>query len=191
MNSNWLAWTAAASLFLGAPDEAAAQMYRWVDKDGKTHYSDKPPPSDAKQGRTLSNAPSSAPTGSTAAKPDKPVPTQYHGRTLPPGQQGSSNALAIAMTQAGCKSAIGRYATLDEMLAGCKGSSATFSLDPQNDPRKDPNYDHRLTVAKDSFELHLVPRFASLPGYFTDGVTLHASKSGPASRKDPGFPLSK
>ncbi|NQD36210.1 DUF4124 domain-containing protein [Permianibacter sp. IMCC34836] len=28
---------------------AAGQMYRWVDKDGKVHYSDQPPPADAKQ----------------------------------------------------------------------------------------------------------------------------------------------
>ena len=26
---------------------AAAQMYRWVDKDGRTHYTQTPPPPDA------------------------------------------------------------------------------------------------------------------------------------------------
>ncbi len=28
---------------------AAAQMYRWIDKDGKVHYSDQPPPAAAKK----------------------------------------------------------------------------------------------------------------------------------------------
>lgn len=28
---------------------SAAQMYRWVDKDGKVHYTDSPPPSSAKK----------------------------------------------------------------------------------------------------------------------------------------------
>src|SRR4051812_41960190 len=27
---------------------ASAQMYKWVDKDGKTHYTDTPPPAEAK-----------------------------------------------------------------------------------------------------------------------------------------------
>jgi hypothetical protein len=31
-----------AAMLAAAP--AAAQVYRWVDKDGKVHYSDKPPP---------------------------------------------------------------------------------------------------------------------------------------------------
>lgn len=28
---------------------ASAQLYRWVDKEGKVHYTDQPPPNDAKQ----------------------------------------------------------------------------------------------------------------------------------------------
>lgn len=46
------ALTALAAL-LAAP--AAAQMYRWVDKDGKVHYSNTPPPAAAKnlQARNL------------------------------------------------------------------------------------------------------------------------------------------
>lgn len=46
------AFTALAALF-AVP--AAAQMYRWVDKDGKVHYSNTPPPAAAKnlQARNL------------------------------------------------------------------------------------------------------------------------------------------
>lgn len=31
----------------------AGEMYRWVDKDGKVHFSDQPPPGDAKQTKQL------------------------------------------------------------------------------------------------------------------------------------------
>ena len=48
-----LAWSAAAY----------GQMYKWVDKNGRTHYTDTPPPPDAK-----SSAP---PPGSRA--PDAPA----------------------------------------------------------------------------------------------------------------------
>ena len=32
-----------------AASATAAEMYRWVDKDGKVHYTDSPPPASAKQ----------------------------------------------------------------------------------------------------------------------------------------------
>lgn len=35
------------TFLLSAP--AQAEMYRWVDKDGKVHYTDQPPPKDAKK----------------------------------------------------------------------------------------------------------------------------------------------
>jgi len=39
---------------------AGAQMYRWVDKDGKVHYTDTPPPAAAKSIQKRGTAP--APT---------------------------------------------------------------------------------------------------------------------------------
>jgi len=46
---------------------ASAQMYKWVDSNGKIHYSDKPPPSGVKS-KTLREAPSapSSPSAGTA-----------------------------------------------------------------------------------------------------------------------------
>jgi glutaredoxin len=43
-----LAALAAAALLLPAVAAAQANVYRWVDKDGKVHYSDTPPPEPAK-----------------------------------------------------------------------------------------------------------------------------------------------
>ena len=35
----------------------AGELYKWVDKDGKVHFSDKPPPADAKQSQQLAAPP--------------------------------------------------------------------------------------------------------------------------------------
>ena len=37
------------SLLLASLNVAAGQMYRWVDAEGKVHYTDEPPPASAKQ----------------------------------------------------------------------------------------------------------------------------------------------
>lgn len=58
---------------------AGAQTYKWTDADGKIHYSDQPPPANAKEQVTVKPRKPSAPTtsaspstgekGATAAKP--------------------------------------------------------------------------------------------------------------------------
>lgn len=40
-------------LFLALPLIAHGQLYKWVDKDGKVQYSDRPPPADAKEEKKL------------------------------------------------------------------------------------------------------------------------------------------
>ena len=45
---------------------ASAVMYKWVDQDGKVHYSDQPPPSGAKKSGVM-NAPSPAKPAGDAA----------------------------------------------------------------------------------------------------------------------------
>lgn len=52
---------------------ASAQLYKWVDKDGTVHYSDKPPPASAKQEKKLNirNDPAPATTGAEQAAPAK------------------------------------------------------------------------------------------------------------------------
>ena len=45
---------------------AGAQMYRWVDKDGKVYYTDTPPPAAAKSVQKRSSAPAPTDTGPAA-----------------------------------------------------------------------------------------------------------------------------
>ena len=49
----------------------AAQVYKWVDKDGQTQYSDSPPPAGAAKAeqKKIANAPTTAPTPAVAGKP--------------------------------------------------------------------------------------------------------------------------
>ena len=52
-----------AVLTLGT--DACGEMFKWVDKDGKTHYTDTPPPPDAKS----ATPPVTAPRPGADAKP--------------------------------------------------------------------------------------------------------------------------
>ena len=59
-----------ALLCLAVSASAHSQMYKWVDKDGKTHYSDKPPPADAKQQTPITKpSPARFPSGEAKGKP--------------------------------------------------------------------------------------------------------------------------
>lgn len=65
----FLILAAALGLALGPP--AMAQLYKYTDKNGKTVYSDQPPPDqDSKQIRVQSAGPSDAP-GKTSVQKDK------------------------------------------------------------------------------------------------------------------------
>ena len=57
---------------------AGAQMYRWVDKDGKVHYTDTPPPDAAKSAQKRTTAP--APT---SAGPAAPYAVQQAAKNFP------------------------------------------------------------------------------------------------------------
>jgi len=49
---------------------ASADLYKWTDENGKVHYSDQPPPDDAKQTQTLKESKSAAAAPDAAsAKP--------------------------------------------------------------------------------------------------------------------------
>src|SRR4051812_18875979 len=59
--------------------DASAQMYRWIDKDGRTHYTQTPPPPDAK---SVQKKPLGA-GGGSAAYGDLPYATQNAARNYP------------------------------------------------------------------------------------------------------------
>ena len=68
---------AAVVLFLGITTAQAQQLFRWVDKDGRVHYTQHPPPADAKdvQRRTLSSG--------RPETPELPYATQLAARNFP------------------------------------------------------------------------------------------------------------
>ena len=60
-------------ILLAASTAASAQLYRWVDKDGRVHYTATPPPAGATQSRTLATpATPPAADGDAAAKDAAP-----------------------------------------------------------------------------------------------------------------------
>jgi glutaredoxin len=67
---------AIASLFFAAA--ASAQLYRWVDKDGKVHYTDTPPPASAGKSAQLRSG-----AGSTVDTSALPYATQQAMRNFP------------------------------------------------------------------------------------------------------------
>ncbi|MGH6691432.1 MAG: DUF4124 domain-containing protein [Gammaproteobacteria bacterium] len=46
-------WIATLALLALALPAWAAEMYKWVDENGKVHYSDQPPPANARQQKTI------------------------------------------------------------------------------------------------------------------------------------------
>ena len=63
-----------AAIILSAAVPAAAQLYKWVDKDGKTYYSDSPPPNQETKRLSVSTggeAPAPAAAPKTAVQRDK------------------------------------------------------------------------------------------------------------------------
>ncbi|HSD61231.1 MAG TPA: DUF4124 domain-containing protein [Burkholderiales bacterium] len=86
---NRKAWLTGLLLALAAP--AYAQLYKWVDADGKVHYSDQPPPATAQKEQKLnirttppeSAAPSTegeAPAAKPAAGPTTPAEREMEYR---------------------------------------------------------------------------------------------------------------
>ncbi|MBI3528555.1 MAG: DUF4124 domain-containing protein [Betaproteobacteria bacterium] len=53
---------------------AAAQTYKWIDAEGKVHYSDQPPPANAKEQVTVKPRKPSASTPAASAPTEKGAP---------------------------------------------------------------------------------------------------------------------
>ena len=60
-----------------AANAAAAEMYRWVDKDGNVHYTDSPPPASARQVQEKNLGGNTAPSG------DLPYATRQANKNFP------------------------------------------------------------------------------------------------------------
>jgi glutaredoxin len=75
---------AVAAMFVAAT--AGAQMYRWVDKDGKVHYTDTPPPAASKGVQKRGTAPAPTDTG-----PAAPYAVQQAAKNFPVVVYTSSN----------------------------------------------------------------------------------------------------
>lgn len=67
----------AAALVLSLASHAQTNVYRWVDKDGKVHFSDTPPPKDAKDSSQKRMG------GGAVAAPQVPFATQEAARRNP------------------------------------------------------------------------------------------------------------
>ncbi|MGD9951370.1 MAG: DUF4124 domain-containing protein [Burkholderiales bacterium] len=83
------------ALLLAFASGAAAQLYRWVDKDGRVRYTDTPPPAGV-QARTL-QAPASAPASPGEGKPAPSVSEQeqaFRQRQLEAQKAAEKSALA-------------------------------------------------------------------------------------------------
>lgn len=72
----------AIGLLLAFAAAASAQMYRWVDKDGRVRYSDQPPPPGVK-GTTLQRAP----VAPSAPAADDAAPKEARKGPLTPAEQ--------------------------------------------------------------------------------------------------------
>ena len=163
---------------------AAQTMYKWVDKDGKTHYTDSPPPDDAKK---LAPPKGSAPTGSTAPGPSKGGGGDEKGRTqrsFKPEEQAAIQVMCgIAVLEAfACQMELNRWCSMDELVKGVNGDKSKAF---EGDPRRDPNYDYRVNTGGGGIQISAVPKKAGLAGFFNQGEGTQYNLNGAAGKSDP------
>lgn len=84
---NRMAWLTGLLLALALP--VHAQLYKWVDADGKVHYSDKPPPANAKKEQTLNirTTPAEAPAPAATEGEGKPAEAKPAATALTPAER--------------------------------------------------------------------------------------------------------
>ena len=155
---------------------AHGEMYKWVDKDGKTHYTDTPPPPDAKSATppATSRAPSAdmkpaaqpaKATDKPEAKPGgKPVGTQGSFR---PEEEVALRAVCVIylLETLTCRLSLQRYCPIDELVKGIGGNPAKGIA---KDPRDDPNYEYRVDIRADDVLISAIPKRPGLTGFFSN-----------------------
>jgi hypothetical protein len=140
---------------------AYAQMHKWVDKDGKTHYTDTPPPPDAK---TL-EAPRTSAAPASGARDEAAGGGKSQGSFLPEEEVALRVVCAVYLKETlTCQLRLQRYCSMDELVKGIGGDPKSALA---RDPRSDPNYDYRIEVRPDDVAISAVPRSGGLTGFFS------------------------
>jgi hypothetical protein len=135
---------------------AYGQMYKWVDKEGKTHYTDTPPPSDAKSAAPApASRPRGAPTKSAAAPGDAPE-EEVALRTV---------CVIYLLETLTCQINLQRYCPFDELVKGIGGNPNKGIAE---DPRNDPNYEYRVELRSDDVLISAIPKATGLTGFFSN-----------------------
>lgn len=173
---------------------AFAQMYKWVDKDGKTHYTDSPPPQDAKTlapPKGASAPATSAPSASRGRGEEKSAaradgkPEGAQGTFKPEEEAALRTVCGIYLLESlTCQLDLNRYCSLDELVKGIGGNP---NKGLKRDPRSDPNYDYRVEVSANDVVISAAPRAAGLTGFLStkDSGTRYnpAGAAGKGDRK--------
>jgi len=79
-----------AAVFLACPPASAQSTYRWKDASGNVHYTDKPPPTSAKEARTVTPPDPAAPRDLTKiprVDPPKPATGAQPAPAVAPAPQ--------------------------------------------------------------------------------------------------------
>ena len=175
-------------LFVTLSASAHSQMYKWVDKDGKAHYSDKPPPADAKNQAPITKPyrelPSSAePKGKSDAGQSGMKQEAASGGKFRPEEETALEVLCgIAVLQViECQLGLKRWCTLEELATGGANGNPKGFL---KDPRLNPNYEYRVDIRGQAISFSAIPRKPGLAGFFDEGEGVHYNPNGSASKDD-------
>ena len=162
---------------------AAQTMYKWVDKDGKTNYTDSPPPADAKKLAPPKGSSAPATSAAPATQKGRDDPQDKAQRPFRPEEQAALQVMCgIALMEVlSCQLELKRWCSLDEVLQRIKstpGGSVT------RDPRNDPNYEHRVNLRGNDISISAVPRKPGLASFLNTGEGTHYNFGGPAGPSD-------
>ena len=94
-----------------------------------------------------------------------------------------ANIEVTVSAEQNCREGLGKYVSWEQLFEGCGSKGTAASMNKEDDPRRDPNYDYRLTAGADKFELSAVPQRAGLGGLFSDGKKIYFNSQGAASHE--------
>jgi Domain of unknown function (DUF4124) len=168
---------------------AYGQMYKWVDKEGKTHYTDIPPPSDARSVTPVPAARAREAPAKSIAEPagftDRPVgqPVGAQGSFRPAEELALRTVCVIYLLETlTCQLSLQRYCPVDELVKGIGGNPTNAMA---RDPRNDPNYDYRVEFRSDDVLISAIPKMPGLTGFFSNSNSgMRYNPNGAAGKDD-------